>query len=260
MSVRLVVVLLVSLFATPALAAADLAVNLSAPTGASVYEPGGWDVAVANIGNKTANNVVLTIDLPETMTSPTVWLMGTLGAYDGRCVRAGATLSCSLGALKRHKTTNVAFTLALPQSSSPLTITATATTSSSESGLANNTSARTAALLHPALAVVAGDAALNEHCTGTNLTSFFECELYPSSISAHDVEFLAGGALFLPVAPSYSGSWSQPAADRLVFAYFDETNTLVASFDGWAVDQDCFEGLTTFPGSTWVSPYSVCLQ
>ena len=35
---------------------------------------------------------------------------------------------------------------------------------------------------------------------------------------------------------------------------------LVAEFDGYGVDGNCFEGKTTFPGSTYMSMYEVCLQ
>ena len=110
------------------------------------------------------------------------------------------------------------------------------------------------------VAVSAGDGAYIEHCTGTGLTAFYECTLFPSSITWHEHVFGPSGTLTIPEAPDYTGTWSQPAPNRLVFRYYDETNALVATFDGLGVDEGCFEGLTTFPDSEYVSPYSVCLQ
>ena len=215
---------------------------------------------VRNIGNKTANNVVLTINLPVTNTSPTVYVLGTVGSFDGRCTRAGRVLTCPLGNVARNGSTLVPFNIALPRSSAPIVFTTSVTTTSAENSSTNNGASLTPTITYPDLAVAAGSLAINEHCTGTNLTSFFECELFPSSISEHSTVFQAAGALtFVDAPPEYTGTWSQPAANRLVFSYF-ENGTLVAAFSGYSVDTDCFEGITTFPGSPYVAPYSVCLQ
>lgn len=94
--------------------------------------------------------------------------------------------------------------------------------------------------------------------TGTGLTSFFECTLFPSSISSHDTVFNADQTISFPgAAANYTGTWSQPSADRLVFSYFED-GLLVASFDGRGVNSNCFEGKTIFPGSAYVSMYEVC--
>ena len=260
MSTRLLLVLATTLFAGPAFAAADLTASITAPASVAVDATGRYQVTVHNIGNRTASNATVTVTLPATNTSPGVYVLGVLGAHDTRCALAGRQLNCVLGQLRRSKTTTVFFDIALPYSSAPIVFGAQAATTSSENSTSNNGASLTASLVYPPLSVWAGAAAVNEHCTGTALTSFFECTLFPSSITAHDTVFQAGGVLTFPTAPaSYTGTWSQPSANSLVFDYFED-GLPVASFVGKAVDADCFEGLTTFPGSTWVSPYSVCLQ
>ncbi len=260
MSTRAFVFLAITLFAGPAFAAADLTTSITAPTSVAVDATGRYQVTVRNIGNKSASNVALAVTLPATNTSPQVFVMGTLGAFDSRCTRSGRTLNCALGSLARTKQTTVFFDIALPQSSAPLVLSAQASTISPENSTSNNGASRTASLVYPPLTVGAGSAAVNLHCTGTALTAFFECTLFPSSISSHDTVFQAGGVLTFPSAPaSYTGTWSQPSANSLVFTYFED-GLPVADFVGNAVDANCFEGLTTFPDSTWVSTYSVCLQ
>lgn len=136
------------------------------------------------------------------------------------------------------------------------------TTSSAEVTTTNNSDTDTAFLLHPFTAVTVGDLGHVEHCTGTALTSFFECQLYPSSISFHDIQFLSGGIVaFIAAPPGFSGTWSQSAGlDRLRLEYYNGTS-LEATFDGWAVVGRCFEGVTVFnPPSAYVAPYRVCLQ
>ncbi len=256
-----------ALFAAPALAgppqsAADLTVNITPPPGAYVAVPGEYRVDVANRGNKQADAVVLTIALPRTNTSPQVHVLGALGAYDSRCARSGTNLVCPLGSLRKSAQATVRFTIELPQSSAPLVVTATVVTSSAESSTTNNMDSDTAFLLHPDTVVAVGDDAHVEHCTGTGLTSFYECELFPSSISFHDFEFVSPTQIaFVDAPPSYWGTWNQNDGDhRLKLEYFDGASH-EATFDGWAVGGDCFEGVTTFePPSQYVAPYRVCLQ
>lgn len=257
MRLSLITLLLASSVATTAWAAADVAVSVDAPT-AAPGELVTWDVVVANGGNKNADDVRVRIDLPVTQTSPTQHLLGTLGAIDGRCQVAGFGLDCRLGRVGRRSSTTVSFGFASPQSALPQFVIANATTRSSESNRNNNGDAELVVLDHPALLVSAGDVALVEHCTGTLLSSFYECELYPSSITDHGQTFLAGGAVDLGV-PGYSGTWLQPSPERLDMTYFQGT-TAVAWFAGYAVDADCFEGVTSFPNSGYLSVYRVCLQ
>lgn len=249
------------LFATPALAAADIRVTLPAPAPAYVYSTSEFDVTVSNIGNRSANNVVVTIDLPATNTSPQVYVMGTLGPLDPRCTRSGTVLTCNLGTVARNTTTVIGVDIALPQADEVLEIAASATTSSVENSLANNSAIAAANLLNYAVTVSPGDVGHNEHCTGQNLTSFFECLLFPSSLSSHDIEFLAGGLIAIPGEPAYTGTWSQPNGDtRVLEVTYEEIGVgVVAEFVGYGTNGSCFEGITTFPGSAYVSPYEVCI-
>lgn len=259
---RSVFALAVLLAASPAFAAADLTVSITPPAGIHLYQSGHYTVNVQNIGNKGASNVSLTIQLPPTHTSPQVYILGDLGSFDGRCVVSGTKLVCSLGAIAKLASASppVWFDIALPYSTAPLVITAAVTTTSVENTTANNSASHTANLLDYAVAINPPRNAVNRHCTGTGLTSFFECELFPSSISSHDTVFNPGGTISFPGAPaSYTGTWTQPTPDHLLFQYFDN-GLLVASFDGYGVSGACFEGKTTFPNSTYMSMYEVCLQ
>lgn len=241
---------------------ADLTVNITPPAGVYVGDPGTYQVVVSNTGNHSANVCRLTITLPRTNTSPTVHVLGTLGAYDSRCSRSGTNLICDLGTLGRGVSASRSFTISLPQSSAPIVVGASVTTESTELSTSNNSDSDTAYLLHPFFTVSAGQFAHVDHCTGTALTSFFECMLYPSSISSHEFNVLSGGTLAFVDAPaSYWGTWSQSLGlDRLVLEYYDGTSH-EASFSGWAVGGGCFEGVTTFyPPSVYVAPYRVCLN
>jgi hypothetical protein len=244
--------------ADPALAAADVRVVIPAPAAVHVYDDTEYEVVVSNIGNKTASSVSLTIQLPATHTSPTVHVMGTLSNVDSRCAASGTRLVCALGSMNKNTSKTVTFDIALPEAAEVLSVTATATTSSAENSTANNSDADTPALDNHVIAVAAGNAAHNEHCTGTGLTSFFECTLYPSSISSHDIVFGTLGTLSIVGEPDYSGSWSQPTTDSLVFSYSYGPD-VVAEFEGYGSHTDCFEGITTFPTGPYVAPYRVCL-
>lgn len=247
------------LFATPVLAAADVRVQIPTPTAVHVYDTTDYDIVVSNIGNKKAYGVQLVVELPETNTSPQVYVMGTLDGVDPRCSQSGTTLVCNLGDIARNTGTTVSFGIELPQADEELAVTATATSTSAENSLANNAATKVAPLLHYAVAVQPGDLATNRHCTGTGLASFFECELFPSSISDHQHEFLAGGVIAIPGEPAYSGTWSQPTPDSLVFTYEELGVGVVAQFEGFGTSPDCFEGITSFPGSAYMSPYEVCI-
>jgi len=246
------------LLAGSALAAPDLRVQMPAPAPVHVYEEGGYDVVVANIGKHGAASVVLTIDLPATHTSPQVYVMGDLGAFDGRCSRSGTPPTCNLGALAKGQSTTVSFALALPVADEVLTLAASATTASGETALANNAASLSPALLHYATSVGDGDLASIDHCTGQGLTSFFECELFPSSLSSHQHVFNGDGTISIPEEPDYGGVWSQSSADTLSFAYL-YAGEVVAEFEGVGSSPGCFQGITTFPGSSYLSPYEVCI-
>lgn len=257
--VALTAALTVSLAAGAAHAGADLSVNVSQPANVYVYAPVRYTVRVSNIGNQTSAATTLTIQLPRTHTSPTVTVLGTVGAMTAGCTRSGTAITCPVARIGRGSSLPFFVDLTIPQSSEPVTLQANVSRSGNES-TANNSYTHTAALLNIDHVIAGGSTAVNRHCTGTGLTSFFECELYPSSLMEHESQLnLDGSITFLNIGSStYGGTWTQPAPNRLRMTYTDGTNT-VATFDGYGVD-GCFEGRTTFPNSTYVSMYQVCLR
>ena len=241
-----------------ALAASDLTTTITAPS-AYVYEPATWSVRVNNIGNQTAQNVTVAIQLPATHTSPQVYVLGTLGSTSSSCTRTGTTLNCSLGSIAKRSNKTVTFTIAFPQNAEPLVVQAAAATTSAENSTSNNGASATAALDNYGGWIVAPAPMRNRLCTGTGLTSFYECTLFPSSLSSWDSVLLPGGDLeVVGEDPGvYTGYWEQIGATELTFEVY-EFGTVVATFTGFGTGGGCFEGLTTFPGSSYVSPYEVC--
>lgn len=238
-------------------ASADLVVTMTPPVGNYVYDTARVNIAVGNIGNKSALATTLTIHLPKTGTTPTL-VMGTLVGQDARCSLVGFDLVCALGTRTKGTTTTVWFDLNYPEVSVPVSVSATATTTSVQNSLLNDTDTETINPLNDIVTVLGGETANIDHCTGTNLTSYFECECFPSSIMSHEHIFNADHTLSVPVDPDASGTWSQPSPDKLIFDYRYGAD-IVATFVGYGVSANCFEGITTFPGSIYVSPYSVCL-
>ena len=246
----------------------DLRTSIAAPAGLHVYESGRYTVTITNAGNRDALNVQATVDLPSSQTSPQVYVMGTLGARSAGCTLSGLRLTCPVGRLRANRSAQIWFDLALPASAAPLSVVADASSSPADLLPGNNQSTRTVALLPYALDVGAALQSANgslvvdhDHCTGTGLVSYFQCTLFPSSISSHEATFHAGGAITFDDA-AYSGQWAQGAARTdLTFTYF-ELGVPVAQFAGVGVDgTNCFEGLTTFlPASTYNSAYFVCLR
>jgi uncharacterized repeat protein (TIGR01451 family) len=247
------------LVSTPALAAADLAVSIPATPAAHVYDSATYTVNIDNIGNRRAKNVQVLIDLPATNTSPAVHVMGELDAVDSRCVLANTQLRCNLGHLRKNRSTSISFDLELPEATTPLSFTATASSTNNDSNPANDSATYTPTLLNYSTTVADGDLADVRHCTGSSLTSFFECTVSPSSIATHSVEFHGDGTLSFPDQPAYDGTWSQTSSDSLSMTY--TYNGIVrAEFEGYGTSPGCFEGITTFPQtSTWVSAYEVCI-
>lgn len=248
-----------ALITTPAFAAGDITTEISQPASVHVYESGTWTVTVRNIGNQTVSNIVLNIDLPETHTSPQVYLMGTLGSYSSNCSRVGNNLSCNIGTLKRYKSTTVSFALALPEADEDLVIN-TSFTSSAQSPTSNDNDSHVAVLDNYDVSFSGDYAVTNSHCTGTSLTSYLECTYFPSSISTHNSIHHADGTISFPDYPDYSGSWSSDTPDHLVFTILDDLGAVAAEFEGWGVSSSCWEGITTFPLSTYISPYHVCVD
>lgn len=244
---------------SPAFAAprADLTSSITRSTTPYVYQSARYTVAVRNSGNATASGSSVVIQLPVTHGS-TVVVLGTLGAKSASCTQSGTRLTCTLGSISRGATSSVYFDIAFPESTSALVLTSAPTTTSSESSTTNNGASYTAALNNYTVSFTAPHGFTNSHCTGTGLTSYFECT--SGSLSSHDTTFNADGSLTIDEAPGYTGTWSQPTSDSLTFEYYDETGALVAEFEGYGTTTSCWEGITTFDTSTWMSPYKVCAK
>ncbi len=252
-------------FAANAFAAADLSVTTTAPAGVKYYDIATYRVSVKNVGNTSSSGGRVEIDLPKTGTSPQVYTLGQVTAVPAGCTLAASRITCTFGTTKKGVTRNYDFGFKAPYSSAPIALTARVVPTWTGDPAANNLTTRTLALSGHSFTIPDGYATDIRHCTGSaSLTSFFECTLFPSSISNHGSVFAAGGVVNFDVGvdPAYTGAWQQPAADQLTFQYF-ENGVLVAEFDGRGVGGGCFEGLTRFwdaPGvlSPYVSPYEVC--
>jgi len=249
------------LISSSALAASqpDLGVTIAAPS-VQVDATGRYTVTVRNTGNRNAAGVTLTIQLPRTATSPTVHVMGTLGARDSRCARTGTALTCTLGTIARNGgSTAVWFDIALPYSTAALAFSATATTITlPETNPFNNTANHTATpLLYPT--TVAGPIdAEHRSCTGTGLSSFFECELYPSSIQGFHAVLEADTSITLIDAPpGYTGTWTFTGPDQLRLEYF-YNGLPEALIETRSVGGGCFEG--PMQSGVWTVMYEVCLH
>ena len=249
----------------PALAQAagpDLVTTIQAPMSTHVYASARWEVTVDNAGNRHARDVELVIDLPETHTSPDVYLLGELGSYSSRCTASDTSLVCDLGRIRSGRSRTVSFDLMLPLSEGDLVIAAEAsTTTSGEQNPADDADDTVAVLDTIDVGLQAPEDLTISHCTGGDLTSFFECELFPSSISGHETRLESDGSITftVPSAPGYTGAWWSQADDHLAFEYVDGNSVTVLQFEGYGVDADCFEGVATFPPSPgWVAPYRVC--
>ncbi len=246
----------------PAMAASNPNLNVTMATpSVQVDHVGHYTVRVANIGTANAASVRLTIALPRTHTSPQVYILGTLGARDGRCTLAGTSLTCNLATVGRNGGfTDVAFDLSLPYSTAPLAITASATTTTQIEQNPNNNQITITPTPTPIATQLAGAySAINRHCTGTALTSFFECELFPSSISGFATTLAANGNVAITDEPTMDGSWYFAAPDVL-HVDFAESGNPIGEINARSVGNGCFEGPMTFanPG-TWTVIYEICV-
>ncbi len=244
-----------------AAASADLQVQVQAPSTVQISTATAYAVTVKNNGPSTATSVNLVIEFPLTNTSPTVAILGTVTESDTRCVIASNKITCALGTLKKGKTASVSYTYTAPVSTKPLQMKATVSSAVTDNNPANNASSVIPNLVYPSRTILSANV-VNSHCTGTNLTSYFECLLFPSSLSSHETTLNADFTISF-TEPGYTGTWSQNTAKTtLFFEYFDGSGK-VAEFNGYAINgSNCFDGLTTFfpEPSTYVSPYRVCIQ
>lgn len=238
----------------------DLSVQMQAPATAAISTPATYSVSVKNLGPKTAMNTKVSVTLPLTNTSPSVYILGTVSNVDSKCSVVANALSCNLGSLKKNAVVSISYDYAAPVSTSSLEMTATATSDGNDTNGSNNTASVTPNLTYPSRVIAPGTTVENAHCTGRNLVSYFECLLFPSSISTHVTTFNSGSTISF-TEPGYTGNWSQPTSHQLFFEYFDSGNK-VAEFNGYAINgSNCFDGMTVFfPASPYISPYRVCLQ
>lgn len=259
MKIQLLMAALVSLVAASAVAAPDLELTLSGPTGLDVYEEGKYVVEVTNIGDQKAKNVTVVIDLPETANAPVTYAMGYLGDINRKCTASGTTVTCNLKGMIAGKTKKAWFKFATALSSAPVEFTATVTTTSADADPLNDTDSLTPLFLTYDIAVNAPATASWSRCSGTDLTSFIECVLAPTSIVTDPMDFHADGTVSFPTGPTTAGgTWSQPTPDSLVVE-LTNGGAPAASFVGFGANANCFEGVATFPNSApWTAPYEIC--
>lgn len=261
MTLSLVLAAALSTSTAQAQAAPDLVTTITPPSTVNVDAAGTWTVQVANTGNKNAANVSLVIQLPETNTSPTVYVMGNLSAWSSTCSKVGTTLTCNLGQINKFTSKSRTFTIALPWSADDIEVSATATTTTSETNTSNNSDLEIANVTYQAVSIPAPVTASVNHCTGTGLAAYYECRLFPSSISNHSQDFIevgpGYGTLEFPLyGPEYAGEWEVNGTE--LYFSITELGIVIAEFLGDGVGGGCYEGLTTFVGSSYVSPYEVC--
>lgn len=247
-------------FAPSANAAAnrpDLTSAITQSTVPYVYATARYTVTVSNVGRATASSPQVVIQLPVTHGS-TVGVLGTVSGKSTGCVQSGTRITCTMSSITKGNSGSVYVDIAYPETTSALTMTAAPTTSTTESSTTNNNSSYVALVNNYTVAFTAPHDFTNDHCTGTSLTSYFECT--SGSVSTHESTFNLDGSISFTAEPTYSGTWSQPTSDSLVFEYYDETGAIVAEFEGYGTSATCWEGVTTFPSSTYVAPYHVCVK
>lgn len=256
---------------TTVAASAQPAPNLSvlawqgsaSPTVESPYQ---YTTRVRNIGNQPAQNVKITVEFPLTNTSPTQHILGKLTSFSassGTCAIVTQKLVCNVGTLGNNQTKSVTFTFEFQvATTAPSFRTIASTDSTNEQNPNNNQRPFAPALAYPTN-VVSGGSYLVTLCTGRDLTSFYECELYPSSQQSFSMDLNSGGTLSIPNEPLYSGLWDQnnlPLNKTLHFMINGPSGT-EADFNGFASSSTCFKGITTFPqNSVYNSAYRVCAQ
>ncbi len=240
---------------------ADISTIITPPVGAYVYATARWNVKITNTGTSTATGNTVDITLPLTATSPTSYVLGTVGALGPGCTLTSNVIKCTTANLKKNKSATVWFDYAIPLNAGPVTISAHGDTVTAESSETNNDATSTPTLLTYNVTDFTGSADVHiDHCTGTGLGSFFECECFPSSISSHETTLNADGSItFAPeVGPEYTGSWWSDSANHLAFTYY-ELGVEVAFFEGYGVSANCWEGETVFTPGPYMSMYQVCV-
>jgi uncharacterized repeat protein (TIGR01451 family) len=242
----------------------DLQVQMQGPTAAMVRSPYLYTVNVKNTGKTNAANVTVVVDFPLTNTSPTVYILGNLSGINTGCQVVSRKLNCNLGTINKNKTKSFTFNFTYPVTTKPLELKATAsTTTPGEVNLVNNQFTLTQPVSY-ATNQLTSATVLVSLCTGTNLTSYFECELFPSSIQSFTMTLNSDSTITIPNYAGYTGNWDQLTSPQNQTLHFTVTETStgdIAEFNGFAISGTCFEGLTTFtPNNGYISPYKVCVQ
>ena len=189
---------------------ADVVPTLSLPASTTVYDEARIEVQVDNFGTRSAQDVELHIYLPQTNTSPTVHVLGDVGAMDSRCSLSDTTVVCQLGKIRKNRSKTAWVDLGMVWSSEDIVVDTAVATSTRESDARNNEDSAVATVAYVDEVLTGPVDVDNWHCTGSDLTAFYECTLYPSSISSHAIVLEAGGTIDFPgAAPGvYGGAWS----------------------------------------------------
>lgn len=230
----------------------------------TVESPYVYTTRVRNIGNQTAQGVVITVEFPLTNTSPTKYILGKLTGVTsnaGTCSTAGNKITCNIGNIgsNGNQIRQVSFTFEFPISTTaPFLKTTAATSATNEVNPYNNTLTMSPTLNYPVNEMTPGTYLVSS-CTGRGLTSFLECEKSPSSIqSVLQLDFNLGGTLSVNGYPQYTGFWDQNLIPNKSL-HFNIIGEL--EFNGFASSTSCYKGITTFDGnSTYNSAYRVCRQ
>lgn len=239
----------------------NLRVLISGPSSAQVNSPYLYTVNVKNIGNATAAGVRVIVDLPETNTSPTKYILGTVSGLDSRCQIISRKLNCLLGDMSKtgiNQTKIFTFNYAFPVTTQNVQVKATAsTTTPNEVNSQNNTASLSPTPAYATNQLTSANVLITM-CTGRGLTSFFECELFPSSQQSHI--FVLNSDLSVTYNGDFVGTWNQIASPQQLQLSLSDGST-GAEFNGFATSNTCFEGITTFtPASVYNSAYKVCVQ
>ena len=239
---------------------ADLDVEFLGQNSPWVYSTYTYRVRVHNTGGRNANNVNVTVDFPLTNTSPQIFILGNLSGVDSRCQIISNKLECDLGRIRRGRSKTLRFEFEFPYADRSLDMTATASTTSSEQNQANNQAVKSPSVRYPQNLINSGDFTIS-FCAGQNLTSYFECTLFPTSTQSLSVNLDSNGTVSFPDNPYMTGSWYQLGTDQLVITTTNGTSA-ATEFKGYAVSANCFEGINTYPNSSsgYIAPSRICLQ
>jgi Domain of unknown function DUF11 len=247
--------------AAPQAPRADLKVELAAPATVEITRPTTYLVTVTNLAGQTSGAITARVRLPLTNTSPQVYILGTVSGLDSRCAVAANELVCNLAGLRKGWSTSFAYTYSAPVSTKPLQMSASVASATADPQPGNNSQSVVPNLVYPVRPISSANVR-TRLCTGTGLTAFFECTLFPSSISSFDATLNADQSIVVSGMGTV-GQWSQNATrTSLRMAFVDGTGATTSEFNGWAINgANCFHGLTRhLSGSgNYVSPYEVCI-